>query len=316
MDETNARTEGDGPLGSLILRAIALLVILDLWAVHHFGFGVRNLIVPAGIAAAFGSAVKVAGFVWDEATVRARLQELVRPIRPFLTRLVTRGFVTGLAAFVGVLLISVSSITVIDGTGDGATVGLSDGERAGEPRRHDVPSGGSTRFPVLTTPFGRVVRLDATGYVGGTFTVYPPIGRRVELGRDLASLPSVLFRPGAEALSYLADGAEFRVLRADGSVVASETGHAGSFLLGRPRGVTSELLGDWTRSLEAAGVPAPAVSGIVNAWKQPRRLDATGPLSAGEVLRAEVRADTTLVAVTEIALDGVGLIDALVERVR
>lgn len=310
----------DAPLGGLILRAVALLVILDLWAVHHFAFGIGNIVVPAGIAAALGGAIKVAGFVWDEATVRERLQDLVKPVRPFLSRLVTRGTVTWLAVLVLVLMVSVSSVTVVDAAGEGASVAVASLERPDAARQKSVGSGATIRFPVLTTPFGRLVRVDATGYVGAAFTVYPPIGLRLQLGRDLPGLPSVLFRPGPEALSFLADGAVFRVLRIarDGTegVLAADSGHVGSFLLGRPRPVSSGMIEDWTRGLEAAGTPPAAVAGIVSVWKAPARLATTATLAPGDILRAEVLANGTVVAATETALDGVELIDVAVEPTR
>jgi hypothetical protein len=167
------------------------------------------------------------------------------------------------------------------------------------------------RFRVRTSPFGRPVRIEAAGYVPSVFTVYPIVGLKVRLGQELASSPSVLFRPGVEGISKLGDGATFRVRRingADTTLVASGTG-PGSFLLGRARPISSDMVADWERELQVIRAPPSALADMVRLWKKPKLLRTEVSLAPDDHLIAEVLMGDVVVSSGEITLWADRLID-------
>lgn len=302
---------------ALLRRALALLVLLvvaDLWAYHHFGVGLRNIGVPVWIAAAIGAATKVAGFVLGDDKIHALTAKLAERVRKFVQPLVTPGVLGFAAAVLASLMLTVSSVTIVsDAGGDDTRIAVTPLEEkpSGTTRalKHDA---GVTRIVVATTPFGRIFRVAASGYVSGTFAVYPPVGLRVTLGTDLSALSTALFRPDPALLGYLADGAELRVYRVGhgpDSLVAADTGHSTSFLLGRPRAIRPDLVDDWTRELTAAGADAASIAQTITLWKRQTPLPTKGELSPGDRLRAEVRMNGTLVGAGEVTLGADPLLD-------
>lgn len=311
---------GDVALTGRVLGMIALLALADLWIHHHFGVGIRNIGIPVGIAAALGLALKAAGFVFGDERVEASLRRVKDPLRSLLRRLVTPATLTTSALVLATAMLMISSVTVVaDEQAPGTTVRVAslDGSGAGDAHRID---GAARTIPVWTSPFGRLFRLDASGFVGGTFTVYPPVGLRVRLGRDLPALPSVLFRPAPETLGFLADGAVLTVSRLgpDGpEPLAVDTGHVGSFLVGRSRAIPPGMVADWERELPTGGPEVrDAVNRTVLLWKDVQPLDhEPGRLRLGDVLQAEVRMGETLVGRGQVTLEGAELIDVPLERV-
>jgi hypothetical protein len=324
--DVNAAREPAVPAAdaALVRRALALLALLavaDFWAYHHFGVGIRNIGVPVGVAAAVGVATKAAGFIFGDDKVRAMSGRLVEPTRAFLQRVVTPGVLGFSAVLLVTAMLTVSSVTVVaDAAGEGTHVAVTPVDEGTRAAARELKSGaGLTRVVVTTSPFGRIVRVDASGYVGRTFTVYPPVGLRLLLGTDLPTLSTVLFRPDPSLLGFIADGAVLRVYRAGPnpmSLVAVDTGHSGSFLLGRPRAIGSELLEDWKRELAGANADAASVAQTITLWKRPAKLSLKGELSSGDLLRAEIWMGDKLIGSAEVTLTGEPLIDVPVRSIR
>lgn len=302
---------------ALLRRALALFVLLvlaDLWGYHHFGVGLRNIGVPVWIAAAIGAATKIAGLIVGDDKVRELTATFADRVRRFLHPLVTPGVLGFVAAVLASLMLTISSVTIVSDTaGEDTRVAVTPlEERPTGTARTLKRDAGVTRIVVATTPFGRIFRVAASGYVGGTFTVYPPVGLRLMLGTDLPALSTALFRPDPNLLGYLADGAELRVYRVGGgadSLVAADTGHSGSFLLGRPRAIKSELIEEWTRELTAAGADPASIAQAITLWKHQTPLSTTSQFSPGDRLRAEVRMNGTLVGAGEVMLGADPLLD-------
>jgi hypothetical protein len=314
----------DAVLARRALALVVLLALADLWLHHHTGIGIRNIGIPVGVAAALGLGGKAAGFLFGADRVKAAMSGVTEPVKTVLRRLVTRSVLAGSAVLLATAMLLVSSVTVVsDDPAGGTVVQVTPLDRAGagEPRR--VTSATRT-IPVWTTPFGRLFRVDAAGYVGAAFAVYPPIGLRLQLGRDLPALPAVLLRPAPETLGYLAEGAVLTVtrVRAQGvDTIAADTGHDSSFLLGRGGSITTALVDDWERELVGAGSSdSTAVAGMnrtILAWKKPRRLGlGATQLQIGDTLRVEVRLEGTLVGEGAIVLEGADLIDVPLQEVR
>ncbi len=302
-----------GVMGRIIVF-IGLAAAADLWANHNFGFGVRNLAVPAGLAAAVGVVIKLAGTLFGESSV----QTAIKPFRGFAARFVGPLITVPALAWFAVLLTAaaatISSVTVFaEGESDRTMV------RVGALDRPDATDSASVgnerplkRFRVTTTPFGRLFRVSATGYVTESFTVYPPVGRRIRLGSDLAALPPVLFRPSTQGLSFLHDGAVLLVLRdrAGGQdTLVADSGHAGSFWFGRPGPITAEMQADWTNELKAMSASDALVADHLLKWKKARPLASRLALRPGDHVRAELRVNGTLVCEGEATLTGSSPID-------
>lgn len=305
-----------------VLVLVALLAVADMWLHHHFGFGFRNIGIPVGFAAALGLGIKAAGFLVGDDRVKASLRGLTDPVKAVLPRLVTTRALVGASAVLVTAMLLVSSVTVVSDDGSGrmaVQVTPLERIRAGEPR---VVNGAATTIPVWTTPFGRLFRVAADGYVGSTFTVYPPVGLRLRLGRELPALPAVLFRPAPETLGFLADGAVLTVTRIAQQrvdTIAVDTGYVGSFMLGRAGTIGAALVDDWERELMVGDstVSRAGVNATILLWKKPRQL-AHDParLRIGDRLRAEVRLGEVLVGRGEVTLEGDALIEVVLEEVR
>jgi hypothetical protein len=309
-----AGTTRPGILGRVIVF-IGLIAVADLWAHHNFGFGVRNLAVPAGLAAAVGAGIKLAGALFGEASV----QTAISPMRNLATRFLSPLITVPALAWSALLFIAaaatISSVTVFaEGESGSTTVQIAALDR---PDAMDSSAVGGDRqmkhFLVTTTPFGRLFRVVATGYVTESFTVYPPMGRRIRLGSDLAILPPVLFRPSPQGLDFLHDGAVLLILRAHAggrdTLVNDSTRHAGSFWLGRPGPITAAMESDWTNQLKARSASETSIANHILQWKKTRPLSSRLGLRPGDQLRAELLANGTLVSEGEVILTGSSPID-------
>jgi hypothetical protein len=97
--------------------------------------------------------------------------------------------------------------------------------------------------------------------------------------------------------------------------MVEDTGHAGSFMLGRPRAIPAAMIDDWKNELVAMTAPDALIADMVLKWKSPRRLSAQRALALGDNLRAELWMHDTLVGRGEVVLAGESLIDVRMEGV-
>ncbi|MEX2280903.1 MAG: hypothetical protein WEE89_00275 [Gemmatimonadota bacterium] len=299
---------------SRIIVFIGLAAVADLWANHNFGFGVRNLAVPAGLAAAVGAVIKLAGTVFGESSVQTAISPFRNLAMRFVGPLITVPALAWFAVLLTAAAATISSVTVFaEGESDRTTIRIAALDR---PDATDSATVGDDRqmkhFLVTTTPFGRLFRVAATGYVTESFTVYPPMGRRIRLGSDLAVLPPVLFRPSTQGLSFLHDGAVLLILRARAGgqdTLVTDSGHAGSFWFGRPGPITAAMESDWTNELKAMSAPEALIADHILKWKKARPLSSRLGLRPGDQLRAELLVNGTLVCEGEAILSGSSPID-------
>ncbi|HET9984245.1 MAG TPA: hypothetical protein VFQ38_11680 [Longimicrobiales bacterium] len=308
-----ATRERPAPAGGVpaALALLGLLTVADLWSEYHLGFGLRNPAALAGVLAAFGAA---AGVVRK---LRAQALDAAAERATAAARVVLRPAVlVGLAVALALVMATVSSVTVV---GDGVpepvslvVAPLDDPSAASHGRVR--PGAALARMPIVVSPFGRTVRVEAAGYVPAVFTVRPLVGLTVRLGEELRWSPSVLLRLGAAATGALGDGAVLRVWREAGGrrdTLAADSGQAGSaFLLGRARAIGVEAVADWERELKAAHAPDAAVAELVRSWKTPRALRLDRPLAPGDHLVAEVAyPGGGRVAVADLTLPATDLVD-------
>jgi len=290
---------------------LAFIVAADVWATHQFGLGLTQLLAVGGAVALVSSAVlPFLKAILSGAEQRSAVRWLRDAGRLVLwTPLLVFLYVAG-----GIAALTVSTVTV---TGEGSdradSVSIAYLDRPGQIRSGLLHPDSTIRFPALTTPLGRRVRITAAGFIGENFTVYPVTGLTVSLGSDLPVAPSILFRPEAQALIALRTKGRFRawVLPADPAAVAlAETsGVVSSFLVGEPQALPAALLEAW--KLELGCDTTGFRNNILFAWARPTplRLRSASPVPGTRVHAEVVARNGDVVARTEVTLGADRLID-------
>lgn len=300
---------------SVILPALLLVLLLaavDLWAAHHFGWGIRDPGQLALLLSAAGAAYGLVGwFLTQEERDDAwgKLRDTLRPVllNPSLVLVLWAVFLVSTLLFSSLTLVPESggqlggvSVVRQDGTGD--TVSLGGGV-------------GLARVPLLTSPMAGPYVVRVEGYLPTTVEVPPLVGSRLRLGDDVARAPSLLIRPAGDALDALRLAGHVRVLRrdADGErqVAQSEPGAYGSFLLGPAQPTLRDRLANWERELIVEGVSTQlGVNRHLLEWQRVHPLSAEQELGPGDtvVVRVVSRTDRTM-AEKEIVLRPVDLED-------
>lgn len=309
------------PPSPLLLRLIVVAAVAalgQLWLRHHLGWGGDTPWIAAFVV--FLSLLDTALGKLMGKDAKAALDAWLRvTLAPVFT-----GRLAMLACAVAILLALVfSSVTVLPGS-DAAVTGTRlkarlfalDGKPMGE---HVLASEKSiARFPwLLTSPFGRPYRLAVDGYLDETLMVYPLTGSNISAERDLRRSPSVLFRPPADAVQVLASGGNFTVMwRSPGGLkplAPPQTGHEGSFLVGRAQSVPASTVTGWRLELAASNIGDPTLSQMLQNWSRFQVIKPTTPLAAGMQLVGEVRSPRSdlvvVVARAEVVLGTEPLMD-------
>ncbi len=298
-----------------------MVATASLWLQHHLGFQFKTLwVVMAGggisalvskLAGWMGVKPAVGGFV--DLQVRTRLRAvLYHSARPGPLRII--------GGTLAVLMVFLSSVTVqSDLPDDRGAVSIVPLQGGGKPRIKSLRPGRPVRFlPVVTSPFGRAFKIDADGYLPGSVTVYSLISRQVLLGRDITPAPSVLFRPFEEGAIALLGRGTFRVtLLRNGAeeVVATDSGHSASFVLGRPAAVTPAMLGLWSLELDAVPVKPEPKAQLLMLWRLPRLLTTDHKLAPNDHLVAEIVVRGKVRSRAEVTLSAGPLIDVLMRDI-
>jgi hypothetical protein len=300
-----------------ILTLLAILTVVGLWLQHHLGFELMKLgwvVLLIGGWSVFSKAAEWLGKKYAPGPkVEKVFKQRSRRLLVSLSRGTRLYFIAG---FVALMLLTVSSVAVRSATPDEpATVSIA----AFDPRgaaRHDSLRGDKpiARFPVFTTPFGRLFEVDADGYVPAQVAVYPLVAKQVVLGQHLTPSPSVLFRPFVEGIVALKDSAVFRVTRrsATGRVdtLARFTGGgASSFLLGRPRPITEAMLMYWDLEATASGAPPAARAELLITWRNVTQLEKQLELGPRDCLRAEIVLNGNVKEAAMVPLAGTAFVD-------
>lgn len=281
------------PQGSLFGRMFAFVVLatcVNLWLEHHLGFGIGN---PKLLGAIGASLVAAMGLL-DRLAEKAEQESFRRRIRAFLRPALAPPVLALLFLVAGILALSYSSLTVLPESGAGAlrvTVTAAEEASVASTKVADGP-GEALRFPLRVTSFGRSFRVEADGYLSERFEVLPLSGLRIQAGRDLVPLPSLLLRPPPLALRSLRTGGTLHLLRIDGDQrkpVIHDASGATSFLIGRPRPLPSTLYGQWRLELAAQELDEASLSRILLTWSSPTVIEPLESIRPGMRLEAEVR---------------------------
>ena len=312
-----------GPFGRIV-AFFAIVAVAALWLQHHLGFEFEKLGVIAIATAIWGVMGKVADWVGEKSAMGRFIDAWFKtPLRAVLRAMTRPAPLYGAAVVVGALMATVSSVTVRSSApGERAVVSLASVDSRGTPRADTLTRDkAAVRFlPILTSPFGRIYEVDADGYVASQVTVYPLLSRQVVLGRDLAASPSVLFRPFAEGVVALKDGADFQVSRLrDGRWERLADYHAGgvasSFLIGARKPISDAAMVVWALEAAANGAPETARSELLVTWRAPKQVQIRAELHPRDCLLAEIRLHGSLKERAVVPLSNDPLIDVLMQSV-
>ncbi len=303
-----------GEVRVTLVKAAALLAFIvagDVWATHQFGLDLTQLLAVGGVVTLVSTSVlPFAKAILSADEQKAAVRRLRNAGRVVLwTPLLVFLYVGG-----GIVALTVSSVTV---TGEGSdradSVSIAYLDRPSHMRSQLLYPDSTIRFPAVTTPLGRRVRVAAPGFIAASFTVYPLTGLTVSLGSDLPVAPSILFRPEAQGLLALRNKGRFRAWtlpRTDPAAVLAETsGVVSSFLVGEPRALPAGLLETW--KLELGCDTTGFKNNILFAWARPTPLgQRAGSPGPGTRLHAEIVARSgAIVAQSEVQLGADRLID-------
>ena len=237
------------------LLFIGLTGLIALWINHHFGYD----LVGAG-----GTSVLVVTVVWAvNLCTNLFGQQSSDSLKQALARAVDRAATIRVLIVLGCLFLGValltSSVTIIGDSEDThwqARLTPVGADRADTTQtKLASASNGLCRFRCWTSPFGRTFRLKVDGYLGESIVVYPIVGTRVQLDRDLRISPSLLVRPPAKAMKFLDRGGYFVLLQADSEdTVAVLRNVRRSYLVGQPQAVPASFRPRWDLELRAQRV--------------------------------------------------------------
>lgn len=273
---------------SSIGRAAALVVLLvavNLWTADQFGIGVTDPGVLAG-----GVAVLTAVLGWVGWLLRPAERDRIEGGARGLARwLLSTPVLLVLYLLFGSVALTSSTVRVVSEGAEDVPVTVTAVDDSTWRRHGTVAVNSLRRFRIPASPFGRTVRVEAKGFLPATFTVYPILGLTVRVAGDLDPAPSVLFRPGVEALGVLHDGGTIRVSLVSPRAtteLAAQTGQATSFLVGTSQSVPTSLVEDWR--LELADLPGSVRHRTLRDWKRVTVLPASAQLRPDWKLLAEV----------------------------
>jgi hypothetical protein len=310
--------------GSFLPRALAfaaLLTFIYLWTSHHLGW--KTPLSPGWVGVVLGAALPSWKLI-ERALTKAEKEQVGDRARHAFRGVLRPAWVLVVLALVtAVVAVTVSSVLVIPESGaarGGVAVHPLDGPARGDPV--EIDGRPALRFTVLTTPFGRMHTVRADGYIPTPVVVFPLVGARVRLGRDVPPSPSLLLRPSVAGLGFLEDGGHVRVRRVRGDtaeIAHGGEGHRGSLALGRTGNVPGEMVTDWERQLVAAGATPVIVARTLSEWRQvqPLRLDGDASLAPGDIIIAEILTPAPrVVARGEVTLGTERLVHLFLEDIR
>lgn len=281
------------PIDHLLLRVVALSLVLGLahfWAVRHLDFALLEKLPEATL---FSVLLPYSIALLNYFGEKRELKRLTRMIRRYGAVILSNG----LLLTVGPLLVltgsAVSSVRIVpppDGPEVSVVLRPADHSRADpEPPAVPLNPGETRRLLRWTSPLGRTYVLAAEGYQPLTFDLYPWVGRRLEMERDLAPAPSVLVRVPLARLAQLPGGRLELWTVEDHPRKLGETPTAegqGAALFGREVPLDSRLLVEWEHELRVAGAEARALSSVYLSWKHPIHVPLRPALTPGTRLEA------------------------------
>ena len=241
------------PLRNLILF-ITLCFIINVWVSYHLSKVSWMAVFLNLIPVFLGVFSTVKGLFSDQEAV-AYKQRLRQVFRFFLHPLFL-GLLIALVVGVGNFA---SSVTVY---ADGVPADLkfritAEGEQPGKFTRKVGKNNGVVSSLLMSNPFGKSYFIEVEGYLRKSFELYPWVGKRIKIERDLAPSPSLYLRlPGH--FSQFQNGT-MKILLDGDTVETIKMGQDenASILLGKKKVTPAAWKEVWNNNLALSPVPIP-----------------------------------------------------------
>lgn len=303
----------------LLQSSLAFLVLLttaDIWANHHFGFGIENPGVFAIITSGAAGAMAVLSMLLGKYELK-----VIRHCMRGVFRIVLSFRVLAICYFVFIIAVmsfSTVRVTFDQEISDVRAVLIPANNKSQEYSGQETARG-MMRFIVPANPFGRVFYLKVDGYMPETLTVHSPRGLSINVDKDLRVKPVVLLRPTLMGLRELEDGGQIVISLAENSTLPGGDivfkKYRGSFLLGKHRWIPSERFERWRMDLQMMDPGKTNHAKTLLEWSRPKILAPEWELVPG--LRLLVNIETVQGDVNEKIEFTVGderFIDVLLAR--
>jgi hypothetical protein len=281
----------DHPLERLLALGL-MLGIVQFWLQRHLALSFLEEVKAAPlIAVLIPFLVTLLDFLAGKAP-RKKFQNCLRRRAVVVLRTPVLGLLLALLVVAGSM---VSSVTVLAaGTHDalpvtvrresGVRTQVADANRGFPAAVRSVnlaATANEVRLLMLTNPFGAACVIEVEGYQPYSFDLYPWIGKRVRVDRDLEHAPSLLVRVPLGLHSQL-PGGRLELWSADEKLAATDTADLrGSVLFGRELALDRGRLADWEHELRMSGAEGSALSRGYLAWRRPLVVPIKPALAAG-----------------------------------
>lgn len=129
-------------------------------------------------------------------------------------------------------------------------------------------------FTRLTNPLGRTYHIEATGYVKKSFELYPWVGKKIDVEKDMQPVPSVFIRVNGPP-NLFQDG-QFKIhsKKFGTRTVPIAKGDIGALLIGRVKSFPESWAEKWEQKLNTYLKTDDALYPIIlDGWRNYRHLD-------------------------------------------
>ncbi|HVS09160.1 MAG TPA: hypothetical protein VMS76_04730 [Planctomycetota bacterium] len=265
-----------------------VLLLVHVWFQQNLGTSTQALVVASTGSAAVLSAL---GWVYGKKELEAGLRGAVRRR---LDRSLTVPVLSAATLVVVVFGTLVTSVKVLSESAGGtllvrvAPEGAAETDDGGGARVLEGPGGVASVF-CLTAPLGRAFFADVSGYQRHSFDVYPWIGKRIRVERDLARAPSLLVRVPAPKQSLLPGGRIelwTRGERGERIGLCATSKDAGAALFGHRPPIPDSFVATWEREVLARELTGVGAARTILAWQRPGHAPTSQPLVPGMELTA------------------------------
>ncbi len=255
---------------NLLLLALAIFLI-NLWINYHINVDGWRLVIINIVPIIYGILTFLISLGPEEEA--KSLKKKLRPLLLFFLRPIVLILIYVLFLVSGML---VSSVTVLaDGSHEYIKISII--PEGKEESRHleiiDEPYQ-IVKFILFSSPFGKSYYIEADGFLRESFELYPWIGRRIRINRDLRPTPTLIFRlPGPNIKIY--EGGFFKIVVNNDTIFSQKIKGQKSLsvMLGRYRNITQELKENWKASLTIDDIKEPKRTAFMRAWGNPIILD-------------------------------------------
>lgn len=294
-------------LGARFLLFLLFIFLVNSWSLHHLGSKFTHFLIANGPLVL----VAIANF-FSPLFKKQEARELKEIIRGWFLFFISPTVLIILFALFFVLGSFFSSITVMSsGIQNTITITVDhegrqekkskkkikntsdlDSEEESQDKLHPKLKGPNDvkRIIKFTTPFGHPYFLKAKGYLRYSFDLYPWIGKKIRVSKDLTISPSILIRVPAAARVHLSKG-KIVVLSNDNIIAEINTNETlASIIVGHyflSPNEFNEFIGRWKMELTGENIEGPPAARCLLAWQQPHLIQPCIPMTPGIILEAK-----------------------------